>query len=163
MITLGSSYGEKETNIQNILELIRKENTCISWVHTVLLNLKIRLKTFHQWLACWLAPCRCTKKLAIFKFSRRLKLTSNSRAAGGPHSLFNSYGHDNQQARKLAWPLRPSTACAPYSTGVIAALPVNHRVGLSLESLILKIRSRRSLWGKLLSSMIRLRLNVTIK
>ena len=55
--------------------------------------------------------------------------------------------------------------CAPYSTGVIAALPVNHRVGLSLESLILKIRSRvndrRSLWGKLLSSMIRLRLNVT--
>ena len=43
---------------------------------------------------------------------------------------------------KLALPLRPSTACAPYSTGVIAALPVNHRVGLSLESLILQIRSR---------------------
>ena len=43
-------------------------------------------------------------------------------------------------------------------TGVISALPVNHRVGLSLENLILKIRSRvndhRSLWGKLLSSMI---------
>ena len=84
----------------------------------------------------------------------------------GPHSLFNSCGHDNQQARKLAWPLQPSTARAPYSTGVIAALPVNHRVGLSLESLILKIRSHVndgcSLWGKLLSSMIMLRLNVTI-
>ena len=51
-------------------------------------------------------------------------------------------------------------------TGVISALPVNHRVGLSLENLILKIRSRvndrHSLWGKLLSSMIRLRLNITI-
>ena len=49
-------------------------------------------------------------------------------------------------------------------TGVILALPVNHGVGLSIENLILKIRSRvndrRSLWGKLLS-MIRLRLNVT--
>ena len=51
-------------------------------------------------------------------------------------------------------------------TKVISALPVNHRVGLSLKNLILKIRShvndRRSLWGKLLSSMIWLRLNVTI-
>ena len=50
-------------------------------------------------------------------------------------------------------------------TGVISALPVNHRVGLSLGNVILKIRSRvndcRSLWGKLLSSMIKLRLNVT--
>ena len=50
-------------------------------------------------------------------------------------------------------------------TVVISARPVNHRVGLSLENLILKIKShvndRRSLWGKLLS-MIRLRLNVTI-
>ena len=43
-------------------------------------------------------------------------------------------------------------------TGVISALPVNHRVGGSLENLILKISSRvndrRCLWGKLLSSMI---------
>ena len=50
-------------------------------------------------------------------------------------------------------------------TGVISVLSVN-RMGLLLENLILKIRSRvndrRSLWGKLLSSMIRLRLNVTI-
>ena len=41
-------------------------------------------------------------------------------------------------------------------TGVISALSVNHRVGLSFENLILKIRSRvndrRSLWGKLLST-----------
>ena len=54
----------------------------------------------------------------------------------------------------------------PMALGVIAALPVNHRVGLSLKSLILKIRSyvndRGSLWGMLISSMIRLRLNVTI-
>ena len=86
---------------------------------------------------------------------------------GGLHSLFNSCGRDNQRARELAWPLWPSTACAPYSTVVIAALPVNHRVGLSLKSLILNIRSRvndrRSLWSKLLSSMIRLRLNVTFE
>ena len=51
-------------------------------------------------------------------------------------------------------------------TGVISALPVNHRVGLSFENLILKIRSRVndhcSLWGKRLSSMIRLHLNVTL-
>ena len=58
-------------------------------------------------------------------------------------------------------------------TGVISAFPVNHRVGGSLENLILKISSRvndrRCLWGKLLSSiddelssMIRYRLNVTI-
>ena len=49
-------------------------------------------------------------------------------------------------------------------TGVISALPVNHRVGGSLENLILKISSRvndrHCLWGKLLSSMIRYRLNV---
>ena len=60
----------------------------------------------------------------------------------------------------------PRTPRALPMTGVISALPVNHQVGLSLENLILKIRSRvndrRSLWGKLLSSMIRLRLNVTI-
>ena len=52
-------------------------------------------------------------------------------------------------------------------TGVISAHPVNHRVGGSLENLILKISSRvndhRCLWGKLLSSMIRYRLNVTIE
>ena len=46
-------------------------------------------------------------------------------------------------------------------TGVISALPVNHRVGGSLENLILKISSRVNdhccLWGKLLSSMIRYR------
>ena len=47
-----------------------------------------------------LAPCRLTQKLAIFKFSRRLKLqdflwfTHNSQAAGGPHSLISSYGRD---------------------------------------------------------------------
>ena len=39
-------------------------------------------------------------------------------------------------------------------TGVISALPVDHRVGGSLENLILKISSRvndrRCLWGKLL-------------
>ena len=51
-------------------------------------------------------------------------------------------------------------------TGVISALPANHhRLGGSLENLILKISSRvndrRCLWGKLLSSMIRYRLNVT--
>ena len=56
------------------------------------------------------------------------------------------------------------------NTGVIWALPVNHRVGGSLENLILKISTknsscvndRRCLWGKLLSTMIRYRLNVTI-
>ena len=57
-------------------------------------------------------------------------------------------------------------ARAPYSTGVIVALPVNHRVGLSLESSILKIRSlvndHCSLWGRLLSSMIRLHMNVHV-
>ena len=59
----------------------------------------------------------------------------------------------------------PWTPRAFPMTGVISALPVNHRVGDSLENLILKIRShvndRRCLWGKLLSSMIRYRLNVT--
>ena len=67
----------------------------------------------------------------------------------------------NQRARKLAW-----TPCVFPMTGVISALPVNHRVRLSLRNVILKIRSRvndhRSLWDKLLSSMIRLRLNVTL-
>ena len=39
-----------------------------------------------SWWACWLAPCRRTRNLAVFKFSRRLKLkdflwfTRNSRA-----------------------------------------------------------------------------------
>ena len=82
-------------------------------------------------------------------------VTSNSWAEGGPHSLIDSCGHDNQRARKFTGPLRPSTAWAPYSTGVITVLPVNHRMGLSLESSILKIRSvndRHSLWGKLLLS-----------
>ena len=50
-------------------------------------------------------------------------------------------------------------------TGVISALPANHRLGGSLENLILKISSRvnarRCLWGKLVSSMIRYHLNVT--
>ena len=50
-------------------------------------------------------------------------------------------------------------------TGVISALPADHRLGGSLENLILKISSRvntrRCLWGELLSSMIRYRLNVT--
>ena len=50
-------------------------------------------------------------------------------------------------------------------TGVISAIPVNHQVGGLLENLILKISSRVNdrccLWGKLLSSMIRYRLNVT--
>ena len=59
----------------------------------------------------------------------------------------------------------PRTPHALPMTGVISALPVNHRVGGSLENLILKISSRvndrRCLWGKLLSSMIRYRLNVT--
>ena len=53
----------------------------------------------------------------------------------------------------LVWLMWTSTVRAPYSTGVNAALLVNHRVGLSLESQILKIRSRvndrHSLWGKL--------------
>ena len=44
-------------------------------------------------------------------------------------------------------------------TGVISALRVNHRVGGSLENLILKISSRvndrHCLWDKLLSLMIR--------
>ena len=60
----------------------------------------------------------------------------------------------------------PRTSRAHPMTGVISALPVNHRVGGSLENLILKISSRvndrHCLWGKLLSSMIRYRLNVTI-
>ena len=65
----------------------------------------------------------------------------------------------------------PRTPCALPMTGVIAALPVNHQVGGSLENLILKISSRvndhHCLWGKLiiddqLSSMIRYRLNATI-
>ena len=60
----------------------------------------------------------------------------------------------------------PRTPCALPMTGVILVLLVNNRVGGSLENLILKISSRvidrRCLWGKLLSSMIRYRLNVTI-
>ena len=60
----------------------------------------------------------------------------------------------------------PQTPRALPMTGVISALPVNHRVGGSLENLISKISSRvndrRCLWGKLLSSMIRYRLNITI-
>ena len=60
----------------------------------------------------------------------------------------------------------PRTPRALPMTGVISALPVNHRLGGSLEDLILKISSRvndrRCLWGKLLSSMIRYHLNVTI-
>ena len=60
----------------------------------------------------------------------------------------------------------PRTLRAFPMTGVISALPANHRLGGSLENLILKISSRvnarRCLWGKLLSSMIRYRLNVTI-
>ena len=59
----------------------------------------------------------------------------------------------------------PRTPRALPMTGVISPLPVNHRVGLLLENLILKIRRRmndhHSLWGKLLSSMIRYHLNVT--
>ena len=59
----------------------------------------------------------------------------------------------------------PRTPHALPMSGVISALPVNHRVGGSLENLILKISSRvndrRCLWGKLLSSMIRYHLNVT--
>ena len=59
----------------------------------------------------------------------------------------------------------PSTLRAFPMTGVISALPANHRVGGYLENLILKISSRvnarRCLWGKLLSSMIRCRLTVT--
>ena len=60
----------------------------------------------------------------------------------------------------------PRTPRALPMTGVMSALPVNHRVGGSLENLMLKISScvnnRRCLWGKLLSSMIRYRLNGTI-
>ena len=59
----------------------------------------------------------------------------------------------------------PRTLRAFPMTGVISALPANHRLEGSLENLILKISSRvdarRCLWGKLLSSMIRYRLNVT--
>ena len=59
----------------------------------------------------------------------------------------------------------PRTPRALPMTGVMSALPVDHRLGCSLENLILKISSRvndRScLLGKLLSSMIRYRLNVT--
>ena len=67
----------------------------ISWVHTVLLNLRLGRKLNHRWLGRWLAPYRRTRKLAIFKFSQKLKLqdflcfTRNSRAAGGPHSLIS--------------------------------------------------------------------------
>ena len=75
----------------------------------------------------------------------------------------------NQRARKLAWPLREPPPPPPRAlpmTGVMSVLLVYHRAGLSLENVILKIRSRvnnrHSLWGKLLSSMIRLCLNVTI-
>ena len=59
------------------------------------------------------------------------------------------------------------TPCAFPITLVISALPVNHRVGGLLENLILKISSPvndRLVYGvrlKLLSSMIRYRLNVT--
>ena len=60
----------------------------------------------------------------------------------------------------------PRTLRAFPMTRVISALPVNHRVGSSLENLIFKISSRvndrRCLWGKLLSSMIRYHLNVTL-
>ena len=52
----------------------------------------------------------------------------------------------------------PRTLRAFPMTGVTSALPANHRLGGSLENLILKISSRvnarRCLWGKLLSSMI---------
>ena len=52
----------------------------------------------------------------------------------------------------------PRTLRAFPMTGVISALLADHRLGGSLENLILKISSRvnarRCLWGKLLSSMI---------
>ena len=52
----------------------------------------------------------------------------------------------------------PRTRRAFPMTGVTSALPANHRLGGSLENLILKISSRvnarRCLWGKLLSLMI---------
>ena len=59
----------------------------------------------------------------------------------------------------------PRTLRALPMTGVISALPVNHRVGGSLENLInwkisSRVNDRHCLWGKLLSSMIRYRLNV---
>ena len=56
----------------------------------------------------------------------------------------------------------PRTLRAFPMTGVISALPANHRLGGSLEKLSSRVDARRCLWDKLLSSMIRYRLNVTI-
>ena len=86
----------------------------------------------------------------------------NSRAAGGPQSLISLYGRDliNELNER---DLSTNPPCTHYDWGHLA-LPVNHRVGGSLENFILKISSRvinRRLWGKLLSSMIRYRLDVT--
>ena len=127
-----------------------------SWIHTVLLNLRLGRKLNHRWLGRWLALCRRTKKLAIFKFSRRLKLqdlwfTRNSRAAGGPHSLISDmWTRFNQWARWLAWPLRESPVRSLWLGSFRHFRLIIETVGLSLENLILKIRSRvndrHSLW-----------------
>ena len=108
-----------------------------------------------------LAPCRRTQKLAIFKFSRRFIMVYTQFTSGG--------GGGGVRTHWLArvdviWSTSskvsvtsPWTPPALPVTGVISALPVNHRVGLSLANLILKmsrVNDRRSLWGKLLSSMI---------
>ena len=91
-----------------------------------------------------------------------LWFTRNSRAAGGPHSLISSCGRD--LINKLAWPLRESPMRSLW-LGSSRHFRLIIEWGLLLKNLILKIRSRvndrRSLWGKLLSSMIRLCLNVT--
>ena len=94
-----------------------------------------------------------------------LWFTRNSQAAGSPQSLISSCGLDYNQRARWFSVTSPWTPRALSMTGVISVLPVNHRVGGSLENLILKISSRvndcRCLWDKLLSLMIRYRLNVT--
>ena len=89
----------------------------------------------------------------------------NSRGGGGLHSLISLCGHILINKLESWRDLSVNPRALPM-TGVISALPVNHRVGLLLKNLTLKIRShvndRCSLWAKLVSSMIRLCLNVTI-
>ena len=69
---------------------------------------------------------------------------------GGPHSLISSYGHDLINELDGYHDLFANPPCTPYDWGHLGIL-VNHRVGGSLENLILKISSRVNvhsfLWG----------------
>ena len=76
-------------------------------------------------------------KTSNLKFSRRLKLqdflwfTRNSRAAG-VHTRRLTRVDVISMSLKVS--VTSPTVCALYSIGVIAALSVNHQVGLLLEN-----------------------------